>query len=418
MNLARESLKVQPDGGERLIEGFFMVQLVGAILLQKFAVPTGAAPAELCLPLMLAGLAVLVVRGRFMLDPLRLLLFGAFLVSCLASQLISGSPMSGPAFLIMIALYVMMLFRLDVSPATYFRCLNQFQTAMLIVCGVVVVQHLVQVAASWTLWPNLDRLVPSQLLLPGYNYLQPLRYASRFEKPHGIVFLETSFVSQFAALAAIIELVYFRRLAHLAAYVALLLMLFAGTGLLVLGLTAPFLLPLLPRKALLWLLVGTAAAAVVAVASGWFAQVQDRVFEFQHPGTSGYYRFTVPFQTLIERAGDPASLMTGFGAGSTPTRDASVLTPPAKLAFEYGFVPALLFFVFFVISLFKSAPSMGVAVGLLMFYLFGGGSFAVPVYVVMCVLLGSLFRIERPADRTFPLPALQSWSPAPGAPLS
>ena len=396
MNLARQSLTAERDERARWLECFFVVQLIGAIVLQKLAIPLGVASLELCLPFMLAGFGVLIVRGGFAIDPIRLALFGAFLVSCLLSQLLSGAAMSGPAFLLMIALYVLMVFRLDVPEVTYFRCLNIFQTAMLAVTAVVVLQHAIQLAASWTLWPNLDKLLPSQSLLPGYNYLQPLRYGSAFYKPNGIFFLETSFVSQFAALAAIIELVYFRRVLRVVAYVALLFMLFAGTGILVLALTAPFLAPLLPRRALLWLGVGVAIACVVAVASGWFAQVQDRVLEFQRPGTSGYYRFTVPFMTVVERAGDPASILTGFGAGSTPTRDASVLTPPAKLVFEYGFVPTILFFLFFVVSLLKSAPSMGIAVGFLMFYLFGGGSFAVPVYVVMCVLFCTLLRVPQP----------------------
>lgn len=363
---------------------------------------------------MLAGFGVLIVRGGFVIDPIRLVLFGAFLVFCLLSQLLSGATMSGPAFLLMIALYVLMIFRIDVPEATYLRCLNLFQTAMLIVAGIVVAQHVIQIVASWTLWPNLDKLLPSSLLLPGYNYLQPLRYGSKFYKPNGVFFLETSFVSQFAALAAIIELVYFRRVLRVMAYVALLFMLFAGTGLLVLGLTAPFLLPRLPRRAWPWLAIGVAVAGVIAVASGWFAQVQDRVLEFRQPGTSGYFRFTVPFMTILERAGDPASILTGFGAGNTPTRDASVLTPPAKLAFEYGFIPTLMFFLFFVFSLFKSAPSKVVAIGFLMFYLFGGGSFAVPVYVVMCVLFCTLLRTPRQAAKPSPSPVAALAVPAAG----
>lgn len=402
MNPARKALLGQMDDRSRFLKGFFVVQLIGAIVLQKLAVPAGGAYLELCLPLLGAGLFVVLTRGGLSVDPIRLITFALFLISCLVSQLLGGTSLSGPAFLLMIALYAFMVFQIDVSEVTYLRCLNAFQTAMLLVTVVVVLQHVIQVAASWTLWPNLDKLLPQQFLLPGYNYLQPLKYASRFYKPHGIFFLETSLVSQFAALAAIIELVYFRRITHIASYVALLLMLFAGTGLLVLGLTAPFLLLRLPRRALLWLAIGGFLAAVVAVASGWFAQIQDRIFEFQHPGTSGYYRFTVPFLTMMERASDPSSLITGYGAGNTPTKDASILLPPVKVAFEYGFIPMFLFFLFFIISMFKSAPNMGIAIGFLMFYLFGGGSFAVPVYIVMCVLFCTLLRVKCSDDVTFP----------------
>lgn len=402
MNPAPSALTAQVNARSRFLQGFFVVQMIGVIILQKLAVPTGGAYLELCLPLLGAGLFVILMRRGLAIDPLRLVTFALFLVSCLLSQLLGGTSMSGPALFLMIGLYTFMVVRIDVSKATYLRCLNVYQVAMLLVVGVVVLQHVIQLIGSWTLWPNLDKLLPQQLLLPGYNYLQPVKYASRFYKPHGIFFLETSMVSQFAALAAIIELVYFRRVTHLIAYMALLLMLFAGTGLLVLGLTVPFLLPLMPRRALLWLAVGGFLAAVVAVGSGWFAQVQDRIFEFQHPGTSGYYRFTVPFLTLMERAGDPSSLITGYGAGNTPTRDASILLPPVKVAFEYGFIPMFLFFLFFIISMFKSAPNMGIAMGFLMFYLFGGGSFGVPVYIVMCVLFCTLLRVKNSDAEIYP----------------
>ncbi len=240
MNSARSALAAQVDNRTRFMEGFFVVQLVGTIVLQKLAVPAGGASLELCLPLLGAGLFAILLRGELVIDPIRLVTFALFLVSCLLSQLLSGSTLSGPAFLLMIALYAVMVVQVEVSEVTYLRCLNVFQTAMLVVVGIVVIQHVMQVLGSWTLWPNLDKLLPQQLLLPGYNYLQPLKYASRFYKPHGIFFLETSMVSQFAALAAIIELVYFRRITRLVSYVALLLMLFAGTGILVLGLTLPF----------------------------------------------------------------------------------------------------------------------------------------------------------------------------------
>lgn len=414
MNSARNALIAKADDRSRLLQGFFVVQIIGVIVLQKLALPVGVAYLELCLPLLGAGLVVILMRLGLAIDPLRLLTLALFLLSCLLSQLLSGASMSGPAFLLMIGLYSVMIFRIDVSETTYLRCLNVYQTAMLFVVGIVVLQHVVQIIGSWTLWPNLDKLLPQQLLLPGYNYLQPVKYASRFYKPHGIFFLETSMVSQFAALAAIIELVYFRRVTHVVAYVALLLMLFAGTGLLVLGLTAPFLLPLLNRRALIGLVFGGFLAAVVAVGSGWFAQIQDRIFEFQHPGTSGYYRFTVPFLTLMDRAGDPSSLITGYGAGNTPTRDASILLPPVKVAFEYGFIPMFLFFLFFIICMFRSAPNVGIAVGFLMFYLFGGGSFGVPVYIVMCVLFCTLLRVGKSngGDTQLGLALSQQTSPA------
>ena len=131
-----------------------------------------------------------------------------------------------------------MCIRVDVSEETYLECMNYFLNAMLWVAGVVVVQHAIQLVQSAQAWPNLEKVVPRALLMDGYNYLQPLHYGARFYKPNAVVFLEVSLISQFTALAMIIELVYFTQIWRLAVYAGVLVAIFAGTGLLLLALAA------------------------------------------------------------------------------------------------------------------------------------------------------------------------------------
>ena len=50
-----------------------------------------------------------------------------------------------------------------------------------------------------------------------------------------------------------------------------------------------------------------------------------------------------------------------------------------------------MFFIFY--SLFDKSPSKRIAFAILIFYLFGGGSLVVPVYIVPCILFCTLFRI-------------------------
>jgi len=386
--------------GSKGIKAFFVVQLIGLILLQKFAIPIGGEKLELCLPIMLVSLVAFCMRNPFRIEPIRMALLAAFFGLALIGEWLGAHPFSMNAMLVLLALYACMCIRVDVSEETYLECMNYFLNAMLWVAAVVVVQHAIQLAQSAQAWPNLDKILPRALLMDGYNYLQPLKYGARFYKPNAVVFLEVSLISQFTALAVIIELVYFARIWRLAVYAGVLVAIFAGTGLLLLALAAPVLALKLPPKRLALAVFGLVVVAVIAVASGWFDQIKDRIFEFQHQGTSGYYRFTMQFLTLRDRLREPDALLVGLGAGSTPTGGAFILVPPVKLVYEYGTLQAIIFFTFFLYSIYAGAPSQRVATGFLLLYVVGGGGLAVPVYVLTCVLFCSLLRVSRAPEPT------------------
>jgi hypothetical protein len=405
--------QVERSTPDRLVVAFYAVQIFALIALQKFAI----AGVQLCLPILMVSLIALIPAGKIAFDPLRFTLLSIFMIAAAASQIAGGIPFSAPSFMIIIALYAPMALVIPVTRETFLKCVNVFQTAMLLVLGVVLIQHAIQVAASYRAWPDLDKLVPPQFLLSGYNYIQPLKYGAQFYKPNAVVFLEVSFISQFAALAFILEAVFFRRLMHLAAYILLVILTFAGTGILVLSIAAPFLLAKAGPKALLVALLGAIIVGTGAVASGYVAQIGSRVNEFQQPGTSGYSRFAAPMLMLIDRAEDPANIFKGIGAGNTPdvsdTATSDVALPPMKLVNEYGFVSMFAFFTFLLVAMFRGSPSRRMCIGFLAFFLFGGGSLAVPAYALMCMLFCTLLRIVRtPDDETEEEPPGYSYAAA------
>jgi len=386
----------------RLMKRFFLAQLIGVIALQIFVLPSAADGIELCLPILLVGLGIVATIAKITVQPLRLLFLAIFLVVALISQIVGGVPFSGPSIFLLIALYLPMCFTLNITRQDYLLALNMFQNAMLIVFAVVLLQHLIQIIFSWRVWPNLMELTPDAFHLHHFNYLQPLKYGSKFYKPQGLVFLEVSFLSQFTALAFIIEFTVFRRPWQLAAYLTLLLISFAGTGLLMLMICGPLLLIRSGPKVALGAAVVGLLVVAVAVASGWFAQIEGRIFEFQTEGTSGYARFVYPMLTLMDLASDPSTLIKGYGAGSFPPGE-NIAMPFMKVAFEYGMLPMLTFMIFLIYSMFNTAPSRRIAFGCLIYFLYGGGGLLLPVYVVPCILFATLFRIVPDEMQTAPL---------------
>ena len=74
--------------------------------------------------------------------------------------------------------------------------------------------------------------MPERIVYLHYNYIQPIHWGSPWMKPNAVFFLETSHISQFIAMAIIIELSCFFRVRYLAFLGAALMTTFGGTGML------------------------------------------------------------------------------------------------------------------------------------------------------------------------------------------
>jgi hypothetical protein len=381
---------------EMAVTIFVAVQIVALTVFQKIGIPLGDKILELCLPTMIGGMAALTYWLRPKIDVTRAALYGVFCVAAFISSLFQTSGQSATSFMLALLIYFPFIFYYDVSPRVYRKFVNLFINAMLIAGAIVIAQHIIQLAVGWRAWPNLDKLLPQNILMPNYVYIQPINFGSHIMKPNGIFFLEVSLVSQFAALALIMEIVYFQRLTQTALLLGVLVACFAGTGLLMIALTLPFLLTQFNRKTWILIGVGFLVALVVAYEIGWFNAVHHRFTEYQQHGSSSNQRFIAPWLLMMEfMQGGSDALFTGWGAGSMLKAKDIVWWPLAKVTVEYGVLTSVAFHAFLIYAMFVHTPNWRASVGFLLFYSFMGGGFLVPVYPLVCLLFCCLFRLKK-----------------------
>lgn len=403
---------------ERVARVSVCALIAALVFLQKLAIPGTGAP--LLIPILYATLVVLAAFARLQVSLARLVAFSLFLTAALVAQAFVVGPISMSSLIGLVILYAPLVFRLHVDQATFVRILSFYQSCMVVGAGLAIGQSLAQIPLGGGLsLPTLHSVVPESWLIPGYVYVQPLQWGSSYLKPNGLFFLEVSFLSQFTAVAFVIELVMFGRPWRLALFGAVLLGSFAGTGLLLLALVSVPLLLRLPPRFAAGLAVAVVAMAVIAGLLGYFDQVARRLGEFGTDGTSAYGRFVLPVIALGDALNQTGILVSGLGAGNL-TRGADLAFWPAvKLVIEYGVVTAVLFEVFLLVALFEAAPSRRLAATLFVLHGLMGGYLHTPVIIFLCVALGSLLRPRAgpspPVARVSPLGG-RTQSPAPGRP--
>lgn len=378
------------DASERAILGYFCLQIVSMTFLQKFGTPV-----LFSFPILIGCLAVMVARGYALISPARLLLYGIFCLATLVSQMFVGRGISAGAVLLFLLMYAPIVFYFEVSEELYRRGLLFFQHTMVVIFGIVVYQVVSQELVGVSAWPNMNKLPGFMQVSPGFNYFRETGYMTGKYQPNAIFFLEPSFVSQFFALAIMIELVWFRSFWRLAVFAGGVILSLAGSGLLILALAAPFLAAKLPIRALLALCGAILVAAVAATAVGWTEQAGKRAGEFVTPNTSGYIRYTEPALRIVERLKEPESIYTGLGGGSSVVDTRTNVLPVSKALNEYGLLQTLSFFALFLFGLFAGTPSKRIAVGFFLYFFLGGGGLTVPVYALLCILFCAQFRIRQ-----------------------
>lgn len=383
----------------RLVEMLIGLVLVAMIFAQKIGFPAGGSHVELILVLSYAVFGLLILRGEVLVSATRILLLALFLGAMLLSQWLSQEYWTTTAALIVLALYCPFILVVPVSRAAYLRIIEVFQRAMLVVGAIVAIQQIVQFTIGYRYWPDLNALVPARLLVPEYNYLRETSYGSGTFMPNGIFFLEPSIVSQFLAIALIVEIALFRRIARLVFYAVSLLLTLAGSGLFVLALALPFAMAKLGRRLIPFALAAVVVAVPIAMAVGWTDQIATRASEFGQPGTSGYIRYTQPIGEMVERLTTrPKQLFAGAGSGSTvndPGHNSLGLT---KLVNEYGLLAAIAFYALIAVCIFAGAPSLAIAWGLFVYYMIGGGGLSVGIYALPLLFFAGLMRVEEDED--------------------
>lgn len=384
---------IEPAGKGPVLWVFAAIAL-GVTLLQKIGygtAPDGIVPA--IVPLVLAAMIAGLAFARPVFDTGRVWLYFLFVIVSGLTTTLFAANYSLKSFALFAILYLPLVVAFRVSDATYRRCMDFFSTLMVAMVGIVFVQHLVQLGVGWQYWPNLDTLLPPSLLIPHFNYVQPIVWGMNYMKPNGIFFLEVSFLSQFIALALGIELVIFRRWWRIALFTTAVFITFAGTGLLLLLLTAPVLIGRVSIRNMLIAIAGFAIVGWLAWWLGWVDLVAHRFDEFSRSGASANMRFVEPYNRLVEFASDPNSLYRGIGAGQIEKALNFQWWPITKAILEYGIVPGILFYAFFLYTLFNRAPRLRIAYMLAVWFSFEG-ALLTAVNPVTCMLLSTMFVLD------------------------
>jgi hypothetical protein len=385
-----------PDAaGSTPVFWVFAIIAIGVTVLQKFGY--GSSPdaiVPLVVPLTLGALVVALALARPVFDAGRLTLYFLFVVVSGLGMAIFASNYSFKSFALYAILYLPMTVAFRVSEATYRRCMSFFCDLMLVVVGLVLAQHAIQLTIGWQYWPNLDEIVPKSLLIPHFNYIQPIVWGMNYMKPNGVFFLEVSFLSQFIALALGIEIVLFKRWWRVAILTGTVFITFAGTGLLLLLLTIPVLVGRVSIRNMMLSIVAFALVGWLAWWLGWVDLVSHRLTEFDRSGASANMRFVEPFNRLAAFVSNPESLYHGIGAGQIEKALNFQWWPITKAILEYGVIPGILFYAFFLYAMFNRAPSLRIAFMLVIWFSFEG-ALLTAVNPIACALLSTMFIVGR-----------------------
>jgi hypothetical protein len=390
--------------------------VTAAVVLQRFAVPFGPEQVPFVLVAEAVLLGVLLVQGRLVIERNRTLWYLVAAAACLAAAAIASDSGDGSSLLSVLLLLVMYApFCLTLAPSL--RCLYRpvlqfFTTLMAIVAVVAVVQMLLQLAG----WSYSDPLasVPRELLTKGYNTTYPVEYGSAIVKSNAFIFLEPSFLSQFLALAFVVELTIGARLWRLLLYFGAILTTVSGTGVILLAFGfAVALFKRADRRPIVFLLPFVIAVVVtVATPVGSLFSTRVSTESKVEETSSSNARFVEPYERVYDDLNQSVQhLVVGRGPGFAERagddafvrEDIPIVYPVVpKLSYEYGLVAGLLFAGFIAFAFLNRTPSLVIASSALLMHFVLSGSLLQAHTVYLCYILTSLFaatEVERRRDR-------------------
>ncbi len=386
---------------------FFIMMALAVTVFQKFAVdvdfsrfgiPISIGSVEFALPMFYLGLAVLAFWVPFKLNLKRLGLFLLFTVAVMISLGMQKRDFSMNSVLLVFAIYTPFLLHVNVRETTYKSMVAVFLNIMIIAGVIVIIQQVVQLVWSPQLWPNLDKILPDELQFKNFNYIQPITHDSRLMKPNAVFFLEVSVLSQWTAVALALELVFFARVWRMAFYATILVACFAGTGLLLVAMTAPVLLGRVRVRTMATIFVVALIGLTVAIKIHWYEMVSSRFNEYQKAGASANERFVAPIDVMFAEFEKPGFVFVGEGPGAISKDEGNTWWVVAKIAYEYGVFPTLTFCAFLIFVLFAGAPSSRLAYTYVMLMNFMGG-FIIPIWPLLIFMLGGMFRFKESHGR-------------------
>ena len=408
------ALRSRADDMDFIIK-IFTVEMVAVVVTQKFAVPIGSAEeSQVALALLIhaAVLGILGLRGLLRVSALSLILWCAFAFIAGVGFLVVGSvSYSFMSLLLLLIISTFYLFRIELDREHYLKWLKAFQMIAVGAASLVFLNWALQIVGIGMF--DLESRMPHRLVYLHYNYIQPIHWGSPWTKPNAFFFLETSHISQFLAMAIIIELSCFFRIRYLAFLVAALMTTFGGTGMLMVLASLPWILGRVPKGLIVAGLLALPIAYYTANSIGLLDNMKSRSTELNARGTSGEMRFVRPIEAVGQAmAGDEVDLLFGKGAGSMP-KGSSIRgahfawAPYAKVFVEYGIIAFTLWALLIITAMFGHGIPFAVSWAVFLQYQFMNGSLNVPLHTIYACLLAASIIVTKQRE-----PAQSSWAKA------
>ncbi|MGY4472356.1 hypothetical protein ACVWWK_008065 [Bradyrhizobium sp. LB9.1b] len=285
---------------EKLARGSFVLMMISVIFLQKFGIRVGKDTIPVALPLAYSIIAYLSLKGAISIEPVRLMLFSVYFSLGVLGLIMS--PIASPAsFFLVSILAFTFVFRVPVSSHTHLWCMKLFVSAMMLTAPIILIEWGLQIVFGPGMWVNLEAIVPADILVPGYMYQHPTAFQSPWMQPNAAIFLEVSILSQFLAIAFLIELAYFRRFLCLAVLSSTMLITLGGSGPFLLTLSLPLLVVYTPPRLLIPGVLFAAILLLLLSLTTVFSDFSARIFEYENPRSSAYGRYVVPFELIKDQ---------------------------------------------------------------------------------------------------------------------
>jgi hypothetical protein len=380
------------------------------VLLQRFALPSGALQVPLVLPVAAVLLAVMVAKGVLRPSPHRALAYAVAAGSCLLAAMVSSTAntVSMTSMVFLLVNYAPFCFKARPELARrYVDLVDFFVKVMLVFAVVALAQSLAQLAGVYHYSDVFGSLLPDKFFLSAYNTTNPVRYASPIIRSNAVFFAEPSFLSQFLGLAAVMSLERRNGPWGVVLLVAAMVTTVAGTGFLLLAAGVAGMMLSGRGSALRRFVPAIAAIGIVVLSTGLSNLVSQRASETSRSDSSASSRFTLPYEDMTDSLrSDWETFLVGKGPGAAEIlhdetfvkRNVAVVYPVLpKLVIEYGVLGALGFGSFLLLCCFGGARSIPIAFSLFMVHFYLSGALLQPFTIVlffvfgpMCATLGPL----------------------------
>ena len=390
------------DDHKRESRRLMAVLVTGVILGERIAIPLGGSQqVPIVIPFAISVLLIGVRRRVILVSRPRLWQFAvtmAILVALTIYNASVGRAVSLLSIALTLTIYVVTVFRMRRVVASDICWLHRLIVRLMTLAAVLtLIQFGVQFfGVRSTDW--LQKVVPDQLLLQGYNTGNPIYYGSPIYRTNGVFFLEPSFVSLFLGLALVMAITLRMGVMPISIMIAALLTTVAGNGFVVVF-TGLVVLAFRQRGRVLPLSSATAAIVAVVLVTPLGQLILSRTTELSRSGgtTSSAQRLQQPYQILL-----PSFLRTpttiGFGLGPGAANDiiasdgrgmGVIAATIPKLLVEYGIIGTLAFLIFICVFLVPGIRHYTFALGLsINYFILNAGLLQAVIALATLILLG------------------------------